>query len=121
MDDLRSRLIELVAAHVSPIIARGIVTRALEEHPGDPEKLNRDDLRALRSRLEAAVRMFVDASSGDAFSEKLGELIGDQAKQRSLTLPIRGERELAEALSERDACATSGRCVRSRASASQRS
>jgi len=62
MDDLRSRLIELVAAHVSPIIARGIVTRALEEHPGDPEKLNRDDLRALRSRLEAAVRMFVDAA-----------------------------------------------------------
>src|SRR5262245_48024081 len=100
MGDLRSRLIELAAAHVSPIIARSIVTRALQEHRGDPDTLSRHDLQSLRSRLEAAVRVFADAAAGDSFSEQLSELIGDQAKRRPITLQIRNERELGEALSE---------------------
>src|SRR5688572_3524209 len=100
MTDLHATLIELLARHVSPIIARSIVTRALREYRIDPARLTREDLQALRTRLASGLRVFTDPAAVDAFSTEIGALAGVNSRAReTVTITVKSERDLAEALS----------------------
>jgi serine/threonine-protein kinase RsbT len=100
MTDLHATLIELLARHVSPIIARSIVTRALREYRLEPARLTREDLHALRSRLASGLRVFTEQSAVDAFSTEISALAGVNATAReTVTINVKTERDLADALS----------------------
>lgn len=100
MSELYTTVIEMLSHYVSPIIAKSITTRALREHRIDPEKLGRDDLQALRSRLESGLRVFADPASVDGFRVEIAALVGDRGLREAVTIPVRTERDLADALSE---------------------
>ena len=100
MTDLHATLIELLARYVSPIIARSIVVRALRECRIEPTSLMREDLHALRSRLESGLRVFTEQSSVDAFSTEIAALAGVSLPSReTVTIAVKTERDLVDALS----------------------
>ena len=100
MADLHATLIELMARYVSPIIARSIVTRALREYRLDPARLTREDLQALRSRLVSGLGVFAEQTAVEAFTTEIGGLAGNSSPAReTVTLSVRSERDLADALS----------------------
>ncbi len=100
MLSLHTPLLELLARYVSPIIARSILTRALREHSLEAADLDAASLRALAPRIEAAVKLFVETEQFAAFRVGLNHLIGETPTRESVTLHIRSERDLAEALME---------------------
>lgn len=100
MASLHTPLLELLARYVSPIIARSILSRALREHSIDPSDLDAATLKALTPRLEAAVKLFVEPMHYSAFRAGLDNLIGETPSKESITLHVKSERDLAEALLE---------------------
>src|SRR5688572_26915463 len=100
MPGLHTPLLELLSRYVSPIIARSILTRALREHGLEAADLDAASLSALAPRLEAAVKLFVEPGQFDAFRIGLNLLIGETPSKESVTLHIKSERDLAEALME---------------------
>jgi serine/threonine-protein kinase RsbT len=100
MTGLYTSLLELLSRYVSPIIARSILTRALREHGLDASDLDAAALRALAPRLEAAVKLFIEPAYSDAFGISLNALIGEVPGKESVTLHIKSERDLVEALME---------------------
>jgi serine/threonine-protein kinase RsbT len=98
MSDVHAALIELLSRHVSPIIARSILTRALREHGVEAADLTRADVQVLASRLESAARLFVDPGELDAFKKALDNLGGEQVARHAVTISVLDERDLAEAL-----------------------
>ena len=99
MSDIHAALIELLGRHVSPIIARSILTRALREHGVDAADLTRADIQVLIPRLESAARLFVEPHDLDTFRTALKKLGGEQVTRQALTIRVTTERDLAEALS----------------------
>jgi serine/threonine-protein kinase RsbT len=77
-----------------------MLTRALREHGVDPADLSRADVQVLAPRLEAAARLFIDPAQLPMFKKGLADLAGAPLVREALTLKIRTERDLAEALSE---------------------
>jgi serine/threonine-protein kinase RsbT len=100
MNDLHAALVDLLTRHVSPIIARSILTRALREHRVDGTRLTREDLQALAPRLEAGVRLFVEPDNLPSFQAALLELVGERPQREALTLRVSSEHDLADALTE---------------------
>jgi serine/threonine-protein kinase RsbT len=100
MSDLHSGLADLLQRFVSPIIAKSILTRALRELEIAPTGLVRTNVHALAPRIEAAVKLFVEADVLQNFRTELREFVGAPTVQESTTLSIRTERDLADALSE---------------------
>ena len=100
MDSLHTDLVELLTRYVSPIIARSILTRALREHGLEAGELDAAGLKALAPRLDGAVKLFVEPAAFEAFRAGLIALIGELPGKQPITLHIKSERDLAEALSE---------------------
>jgi len=100
MTSLHTALVELLTGYISPIIARSILTRALREHNLEAADLDSSSLHALAPRLEAAMKLFVEPVEFEAFRIGLTALIGEVPRKESVTLHIKSERDLAEALGE---------------------
>jgi serine/threonine-protein kinase RsbT len=100
MHSLHAPLVELLTHYVSPIIGRSILTRALREHGLEASDLDASTLKALAPRLEAAVKLFVEPADFEAFRASLTALIGELPGKEAVTLHIKSERDLAEALVE---------------------
>jgi serine/threonine-protein kinase RsbT len=100
MSELHSALNALLTRFISPIIAQGILKRALREQNLDPLTLDRIGLQAVSPRLETAVRLFMDPESAEAFRAALLDLAGAPIPLESKKLSIKTERDLTDALSE---------------------
>jgi serine/threonine-protein kinase RsbT len=102
---VRVALGDLLARFVSPIIANSIITRALRQQDLDATNLDVASLRALAPRLEAAVKLFVEPEHLPAFRAGLESLMGEAPPRESLTMNVKTERDLADALgATRRAC-----------------
>jgi serine/threonine-protein kinase RsbT len=67
---------------------------------GSKGKTYASALKALAPRIEAAVKLFVEPADYEAFRAGLTALIGDVPGKEAVTLHIKSERDLAEALLE---------------------
>ena len=105
MNDLHTKLVQLLTPYVSPIIARSIVNRALRDRVKDARELSPEALRILRTQLERGVRVFADPAVLGSFRTALAELIGERAKREALKMTVRTEAELNEAITKtREVC-----------------
>jgi serine/threonine-protein kinase RsbT len=100
MNGLHAALLELLARFISPIIAQGILRRALREEGIEVPALDRSGIRALAPRLEAAVKLFVEPGRVPAFRAGLIELAGAPTALEATKLTVKTEHDLTDALSE---------------------
>jgi serine/threonine-protein kinase RsbT len=100
MSDIHTALVDILARHVSPIIARSILNRALQEHGMTSAGLSREDVQALAPRLESAARLFIEPAQLDMLGHAMNALAGARLVRNPLILKVKTERDLADALAE---------------------
>ena len=98
MSAVHAALADLLAGFVSPIIATGIIARALREQDLHAKNLDVADLCVLAPRLEAAVKLFVEPQHLPAFRSGLDSMLGTLPQREPVILSIKTERDLADAL-----------------------
>jgi len=100
MNSLHAALVELLARFISPIIAHGILRRALREEGIEALALDRSGVHALAPRLEAAIKLFVEPQCIPAFRAGLVALAGAPNALETTKLTVKTEHDLSDALSE---------------------
>lgn len=92
----RSELLTLLGRYLSPILAEGLLSRALRE-AGAPDQLNEAELAAVLARLDGGIRLFVEPSRQLDLRAELERLCPARGDASGRTVEIRTEENISEA------------------------
>ena len=100
--DTHEALTQLLQKYLSPINAKGTLSRALSEFQLTPDKLGPAHLPRLLSRIEPSVRLFVSASEFEVFKQAIQKMQGAAtavaATPKMRRIAVLHERDIAEVL-----------------------
>jgi serine/threonine-protein kinase RsbT len=94
-------VLSVLERYISPVNARSILLRALQQEGLDRSTLTRNDLRKFLPNLRRGVQLFVDADMRSAALTDINELCGSGApKIEPVALEITAESDIGRARSE---------------------
>lgn len=97
MSESYDQLAAILGRYLSPIIAEGIVSRALRDLDLLPRRLTRGDLVRVVPRLESGIRLFLDPPKQLALRGELEGLLGGRPPPTAHEVPVRHEPDISTA------------------------
>jgi serine/threonine-protein kinase RsbT len=94
---IHDRIATILTRYVSPILAEGLLTRALRECRLTPAAVCGENVIQLYAKLEASVRLFVDAPVVELIWVDLDELASEFHPKAPVTIALASEHDIAEA------------------------
>ena len=94
--DTHEALTQLLQKYLSPINAKGILSRALSEFQLSSERLGKADLPRVIGRIEPSVKLFISASEFATFQRAAREMQGEAPTSAVRRIPVTHERDMAE-------------------------
>jgi serine/threonine-protein kinase RsbT len=95
------QVLALLQRYISPVNARSLLLRALQQHGISPAKLTRGDLAKCGSAFRRGVALFADPLRRDAALQEINAHCGTDAPEvRSCTLQIAAEFDIGKARAE---------------------
>jgi len=101
MESEFDRALQVLQRYISPVNARSVLMRTLQQHGLSRENLAREDLRRCADNLRRAITLFVDAAQKDAALRDIRELCGGASDGMDVSiLQISAESDVGKARAE---------------------
>src|SRR5882672_1864532 len=94
---IHDRVVAILTRYISPIMAQGVLSRALRECKLTSDSLNGSSLMGLYPKLEVGIKLFVEPALQDKVWAELDALAAEFHPNTPTIVIIAQERDIAEA------------------------